>query len=411
MGSWKEDIIANVIEKIATGKTPPTTNKEYFDGDIDWYTPQDLVNRIELHDSKRKISKKALQDKKAVVFDPGTLLITCIGNIGRLGITTKYSSSNQQITGLRFRPIIDTRFAFYYFLFIQSELEHKANSAVVPILNNAGLKEIKISYPDIKTQKQIACILEDADRARQQRKAANALTEQFLQSSFLYLFGDPVQNEKGWEVKKLEDLGKWQSGGTPSRKVEEFFGGIIPWYTSGELNQMFVSKSSEYITEQAIKNSNAKIVEPNSLLLGMYDTAALKSSITTINSACNQAIAYSKLENGNANIFYVYHAIQYGKEHFKSQQRGVRQKNLNLTMVKELLLPLPPLPLQQHFASLVADAEILRQKQQQSEQELEQLFQALLQRYFAKNTPVVSLLNEQQIAMVAEPEESYSVPS
>jgi type I restriction enzyme S subunit len=183
-------------------------------------------------------------------------------------------------------------------------------------------------------------------------------------------------------VKKLEELGDWQSGGTPSRQVSRYFGGKIPWYTSGELNEMYVSKSMEYVTEEAIRNSNAKILEPNTLLLGMYDTAALKSSITTINSACNQAIAFSKLESQKADIIYVYHAIQYAKEHFRSQQRGVRQKNLNLTMIREIKLPIPPIKLQQQFASIVAQVEQLRQKQKESERELEHLFQSLLQKYF-----------------------------
>ena len=83
-------------------------------------------------------------------------------------------------------------------------------------LNATKLSELVLPVPDLQTQKQIAQVLEDADRARQQRKAANVLTEQFLQSSFLHLFGDPVQNEKGWQVKKIGELSSLvSSGSTP----------------------------------------------------------------------------------------------------------------------------------------------------------------------------------------------------
>ncbi len=366
--------ISEYIVSLESGGRP--SGGGHLEGDIPSLGAEHLTNEGSLDLSKLKFIPKEFYKRltKGKININDILIVKDGATTGKVAFVNhqfpfKEASINEHVFILRADVAkIDSKYLFYflYSSYGKEQILLDFRGSTVGGISRGFIEYINLPLPDLRTQKQIAQVLEDADRARQQRKAANALTEQFLQSSFLHLFGDPVKNEKGWELKKLEELGKWQSGGTPSRKVEEFFGGTIPWYTSGELNQMFVSKSSEYITEQAIKNSNAKLVEPNNLLLGMYDTAALKSSITTINSACNQAIAYSKLENGNANIFYVYHAIQYGKEHFRSQQRGVRQKNLNLTMIKELQLPLPPFPLQQHFASLVADAEILRQKQQQS---------------------------------------------
>jgi type I restriction enzyme S subunit len=119
------------------------------------------------------------------------------------------------------------KYAFYYFLSIQSQLENKAKNAVVPILNNSNLKEITIKYPDLKTQQQIAQLLEQADLARQKRKAANALTDQFVQSSFLSMFGDPVSNEKAWKKIKVKDIGQVKTGNTPSRAIKEYYGPYI----------------------------------------------------------------------------------------------------------------------------------------------------------------------------------------
>ena len=85
---------------LKTGKTPPSKEEKYFNGNINWYTPSDLDNGKFLKKSKRTISHLAFKDRKAVVFQPNTLLMTCIGEIGKVGITSDKCSSNQQITAL-----------------------------------------------------------------------------------------------------------------------------------------------------------------------------------------------------------------------------------------------------------------------------------------------------------------------
>ena len=113
-------------------------------------------------------------------------------------------------------------------------------------------------------------------------------------------------------------------------------------------------------------------------MLGMYDTAALKSSINTISMTCNQAIAYSKIKHGN--LVYVYKTLQLTKEHHKSKQRGVRQKNLNLSIIRDIEIIFPPLHLQEPFAKKI---ELINQLRAQANAvKSEELFQSLLQRAF-----------------------------
>jgi type I restriction enzyme S subunit len=231
-------------------------------------------------------------------------------------------------------------------------------------------------------QKRIVAILEKAEETKRFRAQADKLTNKLLQSVFLEMFGDPVKNPKGWNYKKLMELGHWQSGGTPSRTNKDYFDGDIQWYTAGELNSLFVYDSIEKITQDAIKDSSAKLISPNNLLLGMYDTAALKSSITTVECACNQAIVFSKLEYGLANIFYLYYVIQVARKHYMRQQRGVRQKNLNLSMIRNLEVPVPPIELQQKFAQIVEKVETMRKIHNQSNQEINKLFNTFAQKAF-----------------------------
>ena len=160
------------------------------------------------------------------------------------------------------------------------------------------------------------------------------------------MFGNPIDNPKRWAKSKLSELGKWQSGGTPPRMNIEYFKGDIPWFLSGEFGDLYVTKSKECISERAIEETSAKLILPGSLLLGLYDTAALKSSIANSYCSCNQAIAFSKLDDSKVDTVFVYYTIQSGKDYFKRFQRGVRQKNLNLSMIKAISIPVPPLSMQ-----------------------------------------------------------------
>ena len=196
------------------------------------------------------------------------------------------------------------------------------------------------------------------------------------------MFGEPIKNTKGWDKVKLSALGEWKTGGTPSRTNSDYFKGGIPWLSSGELNNKYCFGSNEHITEDAIKNSSAKLIEKESLLLGMYDTAALKSTINMVECTCNQAIAYSKLNNSVVNTVYVYYCIQMGKDFYKSQQRGVRQKNLNLTMIKDLEIIMPPLELQNKFIDSIKQIDKLKFEMEKSLKELEDNFNALMQKAF-----------------------------
>ena len=146
---------------------------------------------------------------------------------------------------------------------------------------------------------------------------------------------------------------------------------------------MYVSNSSEHISEEAVRETSAKLVPAGALMLGMYDTAALKASIAANECSCNQAIAFSAIRPERAHTVYVYYAIVIGREHFRRLQRGVRQKNLNLSMIREIQIPSPPLPLQQTFATRIQAIEALKATHRAALAQLDALFASLQQRAFA----------------------------
>ena len=248
----------------------------------------------------------------------------------------------------------------YLALFLESKsqyLRDRATGATIPHLNKNILLNLQLELLHPESQDNIVNTLNIIKRVIAKRKFQLKELNLLVKSRFNEMFGDPVLNEMGWEKHALKEFGIWKSGGTPKKNEEKYFRGHIPWITSGELEHKYIDDSSEKITEKAIECSSAKIIEKGSLLLGMYDTAGLKSSINTKVMSCNQAIAFAKLDDKITNTIYVYYVIQNLRSMLLNQQRGVRQKNFNLSMIKNIAIPLPPLSLQNEFADFVAQVD------------------------------------------------------
>ena len=255
-------------------------------------------------------------------------------------------------------------------------------TGIINIKLNDYLNNTEITIPNLEVQNRIIEVLNKTQELIDKRKEQIESLDELVKSKFIEMFGDPVKNQKKLAKVKLSELGEWKTGGTPLRSKSEYYNGNIPWLSSGELNNKYCFKSNEMITESAIIESAAKIIEVGSLLLGMYDTAALKSTINMIECSCNQAIAYSKLNENLVNTVYVYYCIQIGKEFYKSKQRGVRQKNLNLSMVKGLEILMPPLEFQNQFANFVKQVDKLKFEMEKSLKDLEDNFNSLMQKAF-----------------------------
>ena len=161
--------------------------------------------------------------------------------------------------------------------------------------------------------------------------------------------------KKGWEIKKLGDVADVQSGGTPLVSNKAYWNGDLPWYSSGELNDIYTSAPERHISQSGLASSNAKLFPAGSLLIGMYDTAALKMSILDRAGAFNQAIAGVR-PNEQIDLLFVLHAINLIRERILGQRRGVRQRNLSLGKIRDIELGIPPLPEQRRIVGILDEA-------------------------------------------------------
>lgn len=255
----------------------------------------------------------------------------------------------------------------------------KTAGAKMPRLGTKDLMNAEIPVPSIEQQKKIAEKFKKLEQLIPLRKQQLAKLEELVKARFVEMFGEPQSNQKN--LVKIGEIGTLSSGGTPSRTKPEYFNGKIRWYSAGELNDLYLKDSNEHISDDALNNSAAKLFEKDSLMIGMYDTAAFKMGILTEQSSSNQACANLK-PNDRYNVIWLYYLFDAMKPVFLKERQGVRQKNLSLSKIKSFEVPSAPLSLQNEFATFVARVDQQKQTVQQSLEKLELMKKALMQEYF-----------------------------
>jgi restriction endonuclease S subunit len=159
--TWEVKPIAT-CSKMSTGTTPPSQREDYFGGELQWYTPGDLEFRKELGHSSRTISDAAVADGKVRIFRPGTILLVAIGaSLGKIALTHKPCSSNQQITGIKFSSDILPDYGFWWMRGLHKNLRRAAPQATLPIINQRRIGEFTIAFPSLREQSRIVSYLDD----------------------------------------------------------------------------------------------------------------------------------------------------------------------------------------------------------------------------------------------------------
>lgn len=175
-----------------------------------------------------------------------------------------------------------------------------------------------------------------------------------------------------WSIKKMPEVVKWGSGGTPKATEKAYYeNGTIPWLIIGDLNDGIVAESATKITELGLENSSAKMIPAGTLLVAMYGSIG-KLGITGIECCTNQAIAYAKHLCGVTTKF-MYYYMSLIKSELIGMGKGGTQKNISQTVLNSLSVPVPPVEeqkcivaqIEELFSELDNGLETLRKTKQQ----------------------------------------------
>jgi len=163
-----------------------------------------------------------------------------------------------------------------------------------------------------------------------------------------------VKLPEGWVRKRLGEVCKTTSGGTPSRKDLSYYTGSIPWVKSGELKNGIIISTEEHISEEAIKDSSAKIFPSGTLLIAIYGATVGRLAFLGMDAATNQAvcgITPGKLLDKN----YLYWLLFFKRPQLLDERAGGAQPNISQNILRELTIPLPPIPVQQAIVARIEE--------------------------------------------------------
>lgn len=330
------------------------------------------------------------------VLESKDLLMSHINSKTYIGRTVEYKRNNEEtiIHGmnlLRLKAIhelIDSTFFAYYtqsgdfkskIARIRKDAVNQSSFAI------SDLKRFDIPLPPKSTQLAIVSELDKINELIRLKKEQLKDFDNLAQSLFYEMFGDPVENEKGWEVKKLGDISSIGTGSTPNRKNKDFYkNGTYPWVKSTEVCNLPIYSVEEYITEEALKNSNCTLYPPNTILMAMYGQGKTRGQIglLKIEACTNQAVAAIMPTKEVVDEIFLSQHLMLMYEHIRNMARGGNQANLNLSIVKSIQIFLPPLSLQRLFAQRIEQIEREKSEVQKSIQDLETLLASRMQYWF-----------------------------
>ena len=160
-----------------------------------------------------------------------------------------------------------------------------------------------------------------------------------------------------WDMLAIGDFCRTGSGGTPSRKkADRYFGGNIPWVKSGELREGVIAKTEETITQLAVIESSAKFIPKGALLVAMYGATIGRVAKLGIDATSNQAVCHILPDESLADMQYMFYALQAQVPHWLGKGVGGAQPNISQEIIKNTVLPLPPLEEQRRIAAILDKA-------------------------------------------------------
>ena len=269
-------------------------------------------------------------------------------------------------------------------------LNQMNRAAAVPGLNREDAYRVEILLPTLEEQRRIAAILDQAETLRTQRRTALALLDSLTQSLFLDMFGDPAINQKGWETKTIEELCEVKGGKrlpkgaeysptpTPHRYIR------VTNLSNGQVDQSQLL----YLTPAIQKSIGRYIVNTGDVIVSIAGSIGLVAPVPTSLDGANLTENAAKLvQRRHGNYLPDFLAFMLGTKAIQDQiQSHVGQVTIGklaLFRIEKLTIPLPPLPLQQTFATRIASIEALKATHRRALAALDALFASLQQRAFA----------------------------
>ena len=368
-------------------------------------TPSDSFEKKYINKSDRFLSRSGSDRLKEKIISPNSIMVTCIGSaMGKVAKNSLSSVTNQQINSIIVNENFDSDYIYYLLKNNYAVLRNAASgSTAIPILNKTDFDNLRFKVElNLNEQRKMVSILSTIDDKIETNNQINQELEAMAKTLYDYWFVQfdfPDQNGKpykssggkmvynpelkreipeGWGVEKIENIAQTGSGGTPkSTNVSYYSNGEIPWINSGELEQMVITSTSNFITEEGLNNSSAKLFPSGTILVAMYGATAGKVSFLTFEASTNQAICAIMLTDIRMR-YYLKNVIEDLYQYLVKLSTGSARDNLSQDMIKNIKVVIPSNDILDRFYDFSNNVIKEITKKQQENEQLTQLRDWLL---------------------------------
>jgi type I restriction enzyme S subunit len=395
---WGVSCLSQISRKITDGDhaTPKRTKQGYY-----LLSARNVLNgRVDLSDVDYVGEVEYQRMKQRCNPETGDILLSCSGTIGRVAVVP----ATVACVLVRSAALVKLDPAVASSEFIQFWLQGKKAQEQIATSVNQGaqanlflnhIERLQCPRPSLVEQRAIAEALSNVDALlggldrliAKKRDLKQAAMQQLLTGQTRL----PGFNGE-WEVKRLGEIAFCFSGGTPPTEVDAYYGGDIPWITSGDLNKGYITDVEGRITAVGLSNSSAKMVEADTLLIALYGATSGVTAISKIRAAINQAVlAIIPPEDSPT---YLYFKLTSLKDWLISTYTQGGQPNLSGDIVKYVEFPLPSVLEQTAIATILSDMDAELAALEQRRNKTRALKQAMMQELLTGRTRLVAPATE-----------------
>jgi restriction endonuclease S subunit len=338
--------------------------------------------------SLERITEAGARQHRMKLYPKGTVVFAKSGmsaTMNRVFVLPESAYIVSHLATLEVKPHVSSFFLRYFW-------EHYRPARLIqdpayPSINLEAISRVEIDLPPLSEQKRIAAILAKADRLRRLRRTARDLSDTYLQSVFLEMFGDPVSNPMGWNIHRLGKHLTFVTSG--SRGWAQYYSSSgARFIRSLDVQMNRISNSDAvFVVPPAGAEAERTRVQPRDVLLTI--TGSRIGRVTYVPSSMGEAyisqhVAILRLD-GLLRPDFVSMFLSHprgGQLQIARLQYGQTKPGLNFEQIRSFEIPCPPLQKQQEFTQIIHKFERLRAQQREAERQAEHLFQALLHRAF-----------------------------
>lgn len=343
------------ICEIVSGSTPKTSIEEYWDGDVKWITPAELDNdSYIITDTVRKITDLAVKKTGLSSFPEGTVILSSRAPIGKVAIAGCEMYCNQGFKNLICSDKINNKYLYWFLKGNTEFLNSLGRGATFKEISKQIVANIEINIPDYDKQIEIAEQIEKVDEIIKLRKQELVKMDDLIKARFIEMFGDPVENPKGWDKRQLSDECEIITGNTPSRKKPNYYGDFIEWIKSDNINtpNALLTPAVEFLSEEGLKVGRS--VEKDCILM-----TCIAGSIGCIGkvSVTDRKVAFNQQINGiipnKNNVWFLYVLFDLSKSYIQSTVTMALKGILSKGQLSKIEFIFPPIELQNKFSEFV----------------------------------------------------------